>query len=89
MKPKALRDAPHQEQEKYLEKACESQWKVQTKLCPRSSTYLAGSWLTDLFILQLLVYTIFLVVGTLASYTQPWLRDTKYYWIGWPNHSMT
>lgn len=89
MKPKALRDAPHTEQEKYLEKACESQWKVQAGLHQCYQSSLARSWLTDQPVLQLLVYTIFLVVGTLASYTQPWLRDTKYYWIGWPNHSMT
>jgi hypothetical protein len=33
---------------------------------------------------QLLVYSLLLALGLYALHDQPWLRDSRHFWLGWP-----
>ncbi|KAI8467093.1 MAG: LAG1-domain-containing protein [Monoraphidium minutum] len=38
---------------------------------------------------KLLVYTVLMVMGITTVWGQPWLRDTRDLWQGWPSHEFT
>jgi hypothetical protein len=95
MAPKELRDAPHEEFQLHIVKTCESLWKV--RHAPRRGAvsvrppdqHPAAAQPPAPAAAQLLAYSVFMAVGAMAALPEPWLGDTRHYWLGWPEHVPT
>jgi len=70
--------------------ACSGLLKTDCILCVFPECCLRKMEHADRFLcaMQLVVYTVLLLVGLYALYDQPYLTDSSFFWRGWPTHNI-